>query len=77
MAVPADRFESVAELVNSYDEVAHNYEREHELNMWFVLGSDRPGRADQVLREIESRTGIEVLAMPKLDEYFVGLRFAA
>ena len=48
MAVPEDRFDAVAALVNAHAEVAHNYERGHRLNMWFVLACDgrerhRPG----------------------------------
>jgi hypothetical protein len=77
MAVPAERFDSVAEIVNSYPEVAHNYAREHEFNMWFVVGAERPGRIREVLDEIAARTGIEVLDLPKEEEYFLELRLPA
>ncbi|MGB3316558.1 MAG: Lrp/AsnC family transcriptional regulator, partial [Albidovulum sp.] len=40
MAVPPDRFDAVVTLVNTHPEVAHNYERTHRLNMWFVLATD-------------------------------------
>src|SRR5512134_808914 len=36
MRVPAADFARVAALVNAHPEVAHNYEREHRFNMWFV-----------------------------------------
>lgn len=74
MAVPEDAFDRVAEMVNAHVEVAHNYEREHLLNMWFVVAAETPERAEAVLGEIRAETGIEVLSMPKLEEYFVGLR---
>lgn len=74
MAVPEDVFDRVAEQVNAHVEVAHNYEREHLLNMWFVVAAETPGKAQEVLDRIARETGIEVLAMPKLEEYFVGLR---
>ncbi|MDH3435735.1 MAG: Lrp/AsnC family transcriptional regulator, partial [Betaproteobacteria bacterium] len=32
MRVPRERFEEITHIVNAFDEVAHNYEREHELN---------------------------------------------
>ncbi|MBI3372186.1 MAG: Lrp/AsnC family transcriptional regulator [Betaproteobacteria bacterium] len=76
MAVPADDFERVAAIVNAYPEVAHNYEREHSLNMWFVLAAAKPGRIAEVVRDIERRAGWTVLQFPKLDEYFVELKFA-
>ena len=43
LAVPEADYERVAELVNALPEVAHNYRREHALNMWFVLATETPG----------------------------------
>lgn len=74
MSVPQDRFEDIAERVNAYPEVAHNYERRHKLNMWFVLASDRPERLDEVMALIERETGLPVLGLPKLKEFFIGLK---
>ena len=39
MQIPPDDFERVAAIVNAFPEVAHNYAREHALNMWFVLAT--------------------------------------
>ncbi len=75
MAVPEERFDQVAERVNAFPEVAHNYARDHELNMWFVLATETPERIDQVLEEIETATGHKVYNMPKKEEFYVGLRF--
>lgn len=77
MAVPEERFEAVAALVNAHPEVAHNYERRHALNMWFVLACDAPGRIDELVRAIADETGLEVFAFPKTQEFFIGLRVAA
>ena len=75
MAVPAGEIERVAEILNGYPEVAHNYEREHRMNLWFVLAVEKPERIDEVIAEIEADTGFEVINMPKREEFFVGLRF--
>ena len=75
MAVAEQDFERVAEQVNTFPEVAHNYEREHELNMWFVLATETPARIDEVLGEIENQTGYRVHNMPKLKEFFISLQF--
>ena len=77
MAVPEERFEAVAETVNALPEVAHNYARDHDLNMWFVLASEDPARIPAAIREIESSTGLKVHDMPKRREFYVGLRFQA
>lgn len=74
MAVPEDRFEAVADQVNELDEVAHNYRREHALNMWFVLAAESPEAVQAAIGRIEARTGLHVLAFPKEREYFVELR---
>ena len=77
MAVPADRFEEIAETVNAFPEVAHNYARDHELNMWFVVACDAPGRIAEVLSEIEAATGLPVLDLPKEEEFFLELKLQA
>jgi len=77
MKLPPDDFERVARIVNGFPEVAHNYAREHEFNMWFVLATEWPERIGEVISEIEKATGYAVYNMPKLEEFFVGLRFEA
>jgi siroheme decarboxylase len=75
MRVPADELEAVAGQVNAFPEVAHNYARDHALNLWFVLATERPERIEEVIGEIEARTGHKVYNMPKVEEFYVGLRF--
>lgn len=75
MRIPEDHYEQVTEQVNSFPEVAHNYARDHAFNMWFVLATETPERIDSVLQEIEQRTGFRVYNMPKLQEFFIGLKF--
>jgi siroheme decarboxylase len=75
MAVPPGRLEAVAELVSAYPEVNHNYEREHRVNLWFVLTAGDKARLDEVLAEIALLTGIEVLDLPMLEEYHIDLGF--
>lgn len=77
MAVPHDRFDEIADAVNAFDEVAHNYERDHTLNMWFVLATETPEAIEATARSIEAATGCDVLLFPKLEEYFIGFRVAA
>jgi len=74
MAVPTARFEAVSETVNEFPEVAHNYERAHRLNMWFVLACEKPDRIETAATEIEAATGLAVLRFPKEAEFYVGLR---
>ncbi len=74
LAVPLKRFESVAEIVNAMPEVAHNYRREHRLNMWFVIATENQSDVAQVIRRIEQKTALKVYDCPKQQEFFVGLQ---
>ncbi len=75
MSIPENEFDRVAEQVNQFPEIAHNYERAHKLNMWFVLGTESPEEIEQVIARIEEATGYKVYNMPKLEEFYVGLFF--
>lgn len=77
MKIPRAEFERVAESVNALPEVAHNYEREHEFNMWLVLATESPRGLDAAAARIERETGYRVYLMPKAEEYFVGLALQA
>ncbi|MCW8983313.1 MAG: AsnC family transcriptional regulator [Gammaproteobacteria bacterium] len=75
LEVPEECYDHIAEQVNAFPEVAHNYAREHTLNMWFVLATERPERVAEVIDEIEAKTGLYVYNMPKQQEFFIGLKF--
>lgn len=74
MAVPEDRFDEVAETVNGFPEVAHNYARTGRYNMWFVLAVLDPAEIAETIARIEEATGLPVLNLPKLEEYYLHLR---
>jgi len=71
--VPEQRFSEVTDIVNSFEQVAHNYQREHRLNMWFVIGTENADEINDVITQIEQKTGLVVVNMPKEHEFFVGL----
>ncbi len=74
---PDETFEQVAEIVNGFPQVAHNYARDHHLNMWFVVATETPEGVAETLSAIEAATGLAVYDMPKQEEFFIGLRFEA
>lgn len=75
MKIPPEQFERVVEQVNAHPEVAHNYERENEFNMWFVLATEKPEKITRIIQDIEHETGYPVYNMPKLHEFYIGLKF--
>lgn len=77
MAVPEADWDRVVGQVNAFPQVAHNYRREHALNMWFVLATETPEGIAEAGRCIEKATGLRVLLFPKEREYFVEMRLQA
>ena len=74
MAVPEERFDDITIAVNSFPDIAHNYRRDHELNMWFVIAAESPEQASAVAARIEAETGLKVAVFPKEEEFFVELK---
>lgn len=80
MRVPAGRTEDVVSVVNEYMSVTHNYQREHDYNLWFTVttcGSGGKGLRSTV-EEIKERTGIpdsDVLDLPTTRVFKVDVRF--
>jgi DNA-binding Lrp family transcriptional regulator len=75
LSVPGDRLQQVAKLVSSFDEVNHNYEREHDFNLWFVVTARDESHLQQVLRDIQHRTGYPVMDLPLEQQFHIDLGF--
>ena len=75
--VPEPRYAEVTNIVNAFPEVAHNYARNHALNMWFVLATEHPAQIQKVIDAIEAQTGLTIFNLPKIREYYVGLQLEA
>ncbi len=75
MAVPAEHLESIAAYISAYDEVNHNYERDHQLNLWFVITTPDQERLEQVLAEIENYSGLPVMSLPLVRSFHIDLGF--
>lgn len=73
--VPENRFEEVTGIVNGFSEVAHNYARNHRLNMWFVIACEVAEQAARTITDLEDATGLKVYAFPKEEEFYINLRF--
>ena len=75
MAIPEDRLEAVAHVINGYPEVNHNYEREDGFNLWFVVTAPNQAHLDAVLADMEEKTGYPVLNLPMEKPYHIDLGF--
>lgn len=75
MAVPEQDVECVARIISAFPEVNHNYQRDHEYNLWFVVTASSAEHLDIVLYEIEQHTEYPLMSLPMLDDYFIDLGF--
>lgn len=75
MSIPANELECVARIVSAFPEVNHNYEREHEFNLWFVVTASSEEHLEVVLREIEQHAEYPLMSLPMLEDYFIDLGF--
>jgi DNA-binding Lrp family transcriptional regulator len=75
MTVPPDDLVHVAARVSRETEVNHNYERQHRLNLWFVVTSGSAQRASEVADRIATDTGLDVLRLPMRRAFHIDLGF--
>jgi len=75
MAVPEHELEKIADIVSSFDEVNHNYERDHQFNLWFVVVAANDESLQSTLTQIGERCGYKVMDLPMMEDYFIDLGF--
>ena len=75
MSIPAQELECTARIISAFPEVNHNYERDHEFNLWFVVTASSEEHLEIVLHEIEQHAGYPLMSLPMLEDYFIDLGF--
>jgi siroheme decarboxylase len=74
-AVEKKKLDSVAHEVNKHPGVSHNYERDHEFNMWFTLAVPPDGDLKRDLEQMASLEGvIKFRLLPTLKLYKIGVK---
>lgn len=76
LAVSLDEADGVADTVSLYPEVSHNYLRPNDsgYNLWFTV-SGTEERIQDILQEIRAKTGKEMLVLPTLRIFKIGVKF--
>jgi siroheme decarboxylase len=74
-AVEKKKLDSVAQEVNKHPGVSHNYERDHEFNMWYTLAVPPDGDLKKDLEQMASLEGvIKFRLLPTLKLYKIGVK---
>jgi DNA-binding Lrp family transcriptional regulator len=73
--VKPNKLDQVAEQVNKHSGVSHNYERDHEFNMWFTLAVPPYAELKTDLDRMASIDGVvKYRVLPTLKLYKIGVR---
>ena len=76
MAVPPAELEKVAAIIGKIPQVNHNYQRENELNLWFVVTASSRAELAAILTNIKAETGYDTVRLPLEKAYHIDLGFA-
>jgi DNA-binding Lrp family transcriptional regulator len=76
IAVEPEKIDQIAALVNAFEQVNHNYAREHQFNLWFVVTAANETDLNTVIKQIEQITGYSVLKLPMERAFHIDLSFA-
>ena len=63
MEIEPDKLEYVAHQINRHPGVSHNYEREHEFNLWFTLAVPPGSDLEKELEKFSKLDGIKKTRM--------------
>jgi DNA-binding Lrp family transcriptional regulator len=76
MKVPHHRVDEVAQIVNEYIGVTHNYIRDHDYNMWFTITAKSQQKLRRTMEEIKEGSGInELIDLPAIRVFKIRVRF--
>lgn len=75
MAVPNTDIDKTAAIVSRFESVNHNYEREHDFNLWFVVTAEDQAHLQSELHNIEKSTGFSLVSLPLLVGHHIDLGF--
>ncbi|MFH1146474.1 MAG: AsnC family transcriptional regulator [Pseudomonadota bacterium] len=73
--VRPDRLNDFTRIVNSCEEVTHNYLRRHPFNVWFTFIAESEEAIEEGLRKITNKTGVEVHQFPAVRLFKIKAEF--
>ena len=75
MEIEHDKLEYVASQINRHPGVSHNYERDHQFNLWFTLAVPPGADLDSELEKFNVLKGIKkVRKLPTLQLFKIGVK---
>ena len=76
LSVDKDKVADVAEFINRYPGVTHNYERADEFNLWFTLLTESVADEQKILAEVKALPGVRrTMNLPSTKKYKINVTF--
>jgi DNA-binding Lrp family transcriptional regulator len=78
LRVDKERIDEVAQIINQYDHVSHNYQREGEYNVWFTLTAQNNEEINRVLEQLRQKLNVpkqDMLNLPTRHRFKINVVF--
>lgn len=74
--VPEDKMDFFVKIVNANKNVTHNYQRNHEYNIWFTVSAENGKELENFIQELKKTTGIhDILDMRAVRTFKINASF--
>jgi len=78
LRVAEERITEVAQILNQYDNISHNYQRDNEYNIWFTLTAQSDQEIDKILEQLRQKVKIakqDMLNLPTSCRFKINVVF--
>jgi DNA-binding Lrp family transcriptional regulator len=78
LRVDAKKIDDAAQIINQYDNISHNYQRDDEYNVWFTLTAQNDQEIDAVLEQIRQKLNVnkqDMLNLPTRYRFKINVIF--
>ena len=74
--VSDEKLKNTVSCLNRYTGVTHNYQRNHDYNLWFTLTASSPKRVYEIIEILKQETGAqEMVPLPSLRKFKIKVHF--
>ena len=74
--VPEGEIDSFVKIVNANKNVTHNYQRNHEYNIWFTVSAANVKELEKFIKDVKEKTGVtDILDMRAVRTFKINASF--